>query len=589
MDVVKHSLRTVVSALSEQDQLSIATFTDDAKEVLPLTSMSEKGKKTADEIINMLTPQASTNLWAGIETGLKTFETQPDLTGHKACMVFTDGMPNIMPPRGHIQQFQRHLDAHGNRAMLHTFGFGMSMEAQLLDRMSRMGHGGYHFIPDAGMVGTIFVNSTANMLSTMGHDAVLEVDEGLDLLAESAYQVEVKGNSKKIHLGSLQYGQSRDLILTPNSKFPGNFRAKLTWVDHLGKKHETSSSGNLADFSLDHSEVEVQEFRISAARAIQKITGKFDENSEPVPIRPSNEPQFLADISSLISDIKSSRVKDDPRIQGLLKDLEGQVTSALSNNDYFYRWGTRYLPSLSSAHLRQVCNNFKDPGVQLYGGKLFEKIRDQCDEIFLKIPQPKPTRRVVGGSVLHNMSYFYNSNNPCFHGDCYISMETGQKLVKEIKKGDRVMTRTNGRDHVTQVLCVIETRSVGKFSPMVVFPENGLVITPFHPMKLNSTWEFPRDVRPVIQVECDRVFSFVLKDGPVIFINQVECVTFGHGLNDSPVVSHPYFGTDLIIQDFKQMSGWESGKIQLEPGCLVRDPETKLVCKIVQRDRMHVE
>lgn len=59
--------------------------------------------------------------------------------------------------------------------------------------------------------------------------------------------------------------------------------------------------------------------------------------------------------------------------------------------DYYQKWGRHYLPSLACAHQLEQCNNFKDPGVQNYGGKLFKKLRDTADEMFLKIPPPKPS------------------------------------------------------------------------------------------------------------------------------------------------------------------------------------------------------
>lgn len=47
------------------------------------------------------------------------------------------------------------------------------------------------------------------------------------------------------------------------------------------------------------------------------------------------------------------------RIEGLLADLSGQVTEAVSKESYFTRWGLHYLLSLQRAHAMQQCNNFK--------------------------------------------------------------------------------------------------------------------------------------------------------------------------------------------------------------------------------------
>ncbi len=76
---------------------------------------------------------------------------------------------------------------------------------------------------------------------------------------------------------------------------------------------------------------------------------------------------------------------------------------------YYNTWGKHYLPSLAGAHLLQQCNNFKDPGIQFYGGALFQKLRDEIEgiyylysrsifnilllntEIFIHLPPPKPS------------------------------------------------------------------------------------------------------------------------------------------------------------------------------------------------------
>merc|ERR1712203_880846 len=80
-------------------------------------------------------------------------------------------------------------------------------------------------------------------------------------------------------------------------------------------------------------------------------------------------------------------------MQALKEDLTGQVTEAISREEFYCKWGVHFLPSLMSAHLSQTCNNFKDPGVQFYGSDLFNDLRDQADEIFLRLPPPRPTAR----------------------------------------------------------------------------------------------------------------------------------------------------------------------------------------------------
>merc|ERR1712216_680882 len=81
----------------------------------------------------------------------------------------------------------------------------------------------------------------------------------------------------------------------------------------------------------------------------------------------------------------------DPYLESLFEDVTGQMAEATSCMQYFMKWGRHYLPSLMFAHQLQQCNNFKDPGVQSYGGQLFTELRDAGDDMFCQLPPPKPS------------------------------------------------------------------------------------------------------------------------------------------------------------------------------------------------------
>jgi hypothetical protein len=296
-------------------------------------------------------------------------------------------------------------------------------------------------------------------------------------------------------------------------------------------------------------------------------------------MKANNSKKAVDSIKELVKEIQASpSAKNDKRVQELLKDLEGQVMEAFSRTDYFSKWGTHYLPSLINAHLLQMCNNFKDPGVQVYGGKLFEKLRDRADDIFIKLPPPKPSYDPSAAPV-SSMNVYHSSSAPCFHGDCVVQMANGGiKSVKEITKGDRVMT--SSRDKSAEVLCVVKTHSDQGMTDLVEL-EGGLLITPYHPVRLDGKWNFPCDLAETQKRPCDAVYSFVLKEDHLMVINGVTCVTLGHRFQDE-VVKHPYFGSQLVINDLQKMNGWEGGLVQLHPGCIVRDSSTSLVCGLKQ-------
>ena len=85
--------------------------------------------------------------------------------------------------------------------------------------------------------------------------------------------------------------------------------------------------------------------------------------------------------------------KKEPRSTDLLKDLTGQIAEAFSKDEWYFRWGAHFCLSNTLAHLHQICNNFKDPGVQHYSSELFRETRDKLDGIFTTLPALKPTAR----------------------------------------------------------------------------------------------------------------------------------------------------------------------------------------------------
>jgi len=217
------------------------------------------------------------------------------------------------------------------------------------------------------------------------------------------------------------------------------------------------------------------------------------------------------------------------------------------------------------AHLFQQCNNFKDPGVQQYGGSLFKKLQGEADDIFCKLAPPKPSG--VGGATVYSMSLFHNCNDPCFSGEGLVRLVGGEtKRVDEIVRGDRVEGPNNT---ISTIACVIRTKIPKGTTKLVELP-GGLVLTPYHPVKLNDKWVFPAEVAPTTDRPCTAVYSFVIANGTEMNINGIQCITLGHG-RDEGILSHLYWGTRRVLDDLQRHSSWKTGLIDLTPQSIIRD------------------
>merc|ERR1711971_1273094 len=100
-------------------------------------------------------------------------------------------------------------------------------------------------------------------------------------------------------------------------------------------------------------------------------------------------------IETFIKEIDDSKVTDNEFVKSLREDAAGQSKEAVSRADWYRKWGCHYMPSIVFAHKTQQCDNFKDPGVQDYGGSLFKYILEEADKKFNSLPPPTPSARSV--------------------------------------------------------------------------------------------------------------------------------------------------------------------------------------------------
>ncbi|CAF2713644.1 unnamed protein product [Rotaria sp. Silwood2] len=123
--------------------------------------------------------------------------------------------------------------------------------------------------------------------------------------------------------------------------------------------------------------------------------------------------------------------------------------------------------------------------------------------------------------------------------------------------------------YVLKIVCKNNKASMASF-------DNGLIITPWHPIGINKKWTFPHDIGDESVIECSEVYNFVLDSGHIIFINGIECVTLGHDFKGE-VIEHPYYGTTKVLDDLRVLDVSNESFIELLPNSMVWNIGTGLV------------
>ncbi|CAF2952351.1 unnamed protein product [Rotaria sp. Silwood2] len=171
------------------------------------------------------------------------------------------------------------------------------------------------------------------------------------------------------------------------------------------------------------------------------------------------------------------------------------------------------------------------------------------------------------------MAVFHNAAGGCFYGECTVRLMNGiTKLVRDVIPGDRMAS------HGGTVIFVVKTKCQNQKAKMVIL-ENDLIITAWHPIRLHGQWTMPCSlVSSPHEISCDAVYNFVLNGGHTVLVNDVECVTLGHGFKED-VVRHAYYGSQKVIKDLQRLNLEQknAGFIEITQETLMRNIKTGLV------------
>ena len=554
LDLVKYSTLAGINSMSEKDRACIITFSDCAKELCPLTYMNHSGKQSFDTKLKTQKTEGCTDLWAGIKKGIEVVSTINDMSRNITINVLTDGEPSTTPSKGFVASLKEYIDKKKltQAFTINFIGFGYQLKPALLAELSIEGAGVFRHIPDGSMVGSTFINLSAISKSTHLSNCTLDITVDGKLLST---QMGPYGNK----IGSIILGQKRQLIFNvPNlSK-----TQKILLEVRVGAMIIISKEFHSYNLSRgQHQPTTVRYKIISTLNEILKANSMeqnlhqskltldrlFDEfkrmlNNDTI------TPQDKGEIENYIMDYYAT-----DRVSG------GQIKASIDtdvNDNRWKRWGEACLHSISSAYYFQQCTNFKDKGIQNFSGSLFEINRTKADETFETLPPPIPTsseyvhRQSRSNRPLTppNMSVYNNRGGSCFSGNGMVAMGDYSYVRVDCLKPNDIVKTVSG---TTKIKYILKTK-VPNNKTMVCVLEDGLEIHPYHPVKINKEWIFPIDIITGVEMEIDYWYNIVLEEGHVLYINDSRVITLAHGFTEK-VAYHPYYGTQLVVEDLKLM------------------------------------
>ena len=174
LPLVKKSLLILLSKLQERDQVALISYSDRAREILPMTSLEER--ELIETAIEGLSIGGGTNVFAGLEKGYESAQQGFEEGAMNRVILLSDGLAN----QGVISESPMiaALKEHAERGIyLSTVGFGMGKyNDTLMERLANDCNGNYCYIDEEEEAVRVFRRNFVGSLFAVAKDAKVQVE-----------------------------------------------------------------------------------------------------------------------------------------------------------------------------------------------------------------------------------------------------------------------------------------------------------------------------------------------------------------------------------------------------------------------------
>jgi hypothetical protein len=608
LDLVKHCLITFISSIPKTSIITLITFNSCASIIFENIYIQNTNISELIKLINNIKPCGRTNIWDAITLGYNTIlNNHTTLEYSKQVILFTDGIPNINPPRGIVNTFEKYIKINNiSDIPLHTLGFGYDLDLNVLLGLSKLSKGTFNYIPSSGEMGTVMIHLISNLLLINSTNSILEITYPstlsiyeTDIITKylKLFNYDINNNILSIYLGQLRYKQKINIMLQNIDINPCSIIFKYT-------NKNISYSNTIPITNIEQSPT--NDYLMNYMK--HYITSNIYEIYNDIVV---NEVTTSNDMNEIVFDNliifidnfnKNLLSSEYSSICNLYKEhLLDQVHKGLFV--YFNKWGKYYIISFLYCLNEMRANNFRDNILEIFTNDNFNTIRDNIENIYLTLPSPIPSLPILPSvnskssvsSNVSNITSFVSSiknkivssssssddynvlkklnHGGCFMGSCLVSIPNGYKKIEDLRKNDIIIN--NNIESIIE--CIIKLRCPNNITNICHF-ESGLKITPWHPIKINNEWIFPNSLIQSRPTNCAFVYNIILNNRNSIIIHDLKCCTLAHGLQGN-VIEHEFFGTEKIIQNLKTnfTNEYDLGLIQ-SISIIERNIDTDEIC-----------
>lgn len=211
MDILKATAIQVLRNLRTQDILSVVTFSDRAEVILPASYLQDKGR--AEAKIQMIQPSGATEIYQGLEAGVKEVMRSLDSKRINHIILLTDG--HTYGDEQQCLALASRLAEHG--IGISGMGIGQEWNDIFLDVLSTRTGGSSAYIAQPQDIKRLLLEKFDALAQTYAEEITLELKQLENIELTYAFRLQpdpspIALEEKALHLGSILQDSNTQVI-----------------------------------------------------------------------------------------------------------------------------------------------------------------------------------------------------------------------------------------------------------------------------------------------------------------------------------------------------------------------------------------
>ncbi|EYF03628.1 vWA domain-containing protein [Chondromyces apiculatus] len=216
--------RAFVDGLSDGDLISVVTFSDTAREIVPPVVLDSRTRASVRAAVDQLEPVGGTNMFDGLRLGEGRAVTAPSTHAVRRVVLISDGQANVGPSSPEVlgEIAQRGAE---RGVQVTSLGVGVDYDESTLNELAMRSSGRLYHLTQPRDMPSILQKELALLQETAATDAFVEIvpAPGVTLIGVNGARAERSSDGAlRVALGSMFSGQHRELLVRVNLDAPAN-------------------------------------------------------------------------------------------------------------------------------------------------------------------------------------------------------------------------------------------------------------------------------------------------------------------------------------------------------------------------------